>query len=255
MIRTRVLFAAVAALVAGTGCNAVLGAGEPEIGNGLDVVDLDPAGAPGACGDGVINVELGESCDDENTDTDDGCVKCKIVCGPFPEVLDENTGHCYRFGSVPATMPDSMSNPVAMQDKLPWSAAEAACTTWKGEFASITPTPIEGSPQVTYDELAFVQNVVMHESDKPDGPNESVFSDGIWLGAKRAGTAFAWETGEVLENDDLAWSPNDPKEGDCVALGNDSLAFESLDCKMARAYLCERGVPGQVVVAEETGTE
>jgi len=154
-------------------------------------------------------VQPGEACDDGNTNPDDGCADCAVVCGGYPEAFDTISGHCYRIsGTEPAGI-----------DPRTWDEALAECVAWGGTLATIT----------SEDELVFVQPLIDH-----------IGAD-TWIGGRKDQGAFAWVTGEPWD-----FEPGDPlppgDPGECVRFLVESVRFEAGACDDELPYLCERPV-------------
>jgi cysteine-rich repeat protein len=129
-------------------CDEAAGACEPapspegsvcDDGNACTLDDACTAGictgASSSCGDGIIDPDCAEGCDDGNTTDGDGCsATCTLeTCGATPEsgCLDIMTSH-----NAPLTLKDSRRN---TKDQL----------TWKWTEKMSLPTGILGSPQAS----------------------------------------------------------------------------------------------------------
>lgn len=207
-------------------CNAVIGADAPVIeeptnaagasgdsgasaassasgASGNVDVPVGDAHAP-LCGDGLI--EGDEQCDDGNETAGDGCEACEVRCGPAPEVLEVDTGHCYRFGSA--------------AEAKTWDTARTACEAWGGELVAVT----------NINELSALQNRLQMDA---------------WVGARidPATGTFKWTNGERFEAN--PWTePLAEGEGDCAAFASDTLVLARFPCDAALGYVCERAPAG-----------
>jgi cysteine-rich repeat protein len=187
------------------GCNQIIDAGAPEVvDDANDDQDGDPAPAQEAyCGDGVTGAD--EQCDDANDEPSDGCHKCQLGCGPYPEALSLQNGSCYRFELVV---------------KKSWAAAEADCEAWQGKLTAIT----------TLDELGFAQQHL--ESD-------------TWVGGTipSGSTSPQWVTGEAWTLDVETTFVTEPVASGhetCVLMDGEKLAFRLEECVTSAGYICER---------------
>src|SRR5688572_18827170 len=89
-----------------TGCSTSADEEDLPTGDAPDRIDAEPKAdappfelPPPTCGDGVLNTDEGEECDDLNEDDGDACVRCKhAVCGDgamrrvFEQCDDGNLG-------------------------------------------------------------------------------------------------------------------------------------------------------------------
>lgn len=156
-----------------------------------------------SCGDGIL--DAGETCDDGNDMTGDGCAACDIECAA-DSIQDPVSGHCYRLFTAASNQPN----------------AEANCQAWGGapglgHLASI------GSQS----ENDFVAPLVAADT---------------WIGADDFGGAFAWIDGTPysFENWQLG-EPNHPGVEHCMFMDAEA-KWHDHNCGDATrpAYLCER---------------
>jgi len=167
-----------------------------------------------ACGDGTIDINVGEQCDDANLVSDDGCSACIVDC-PAGGYKDPATSHCYFI--------------VGPTDD--WYDGGLACS-------STTP----GTTRVAFgtaSELMLVDDAL--------GP------DKVWTGGHDLNIegVFEWANGEpwMFGDGGNPWGPNQPDDSaapgpaDCVAL-QDSGLFDR-DCELKYEVLCERVPIGQ----------
>jgi cysteine-rich repeat protein len=196
----------VAVMLATPACNNLLNAGDPQIvddpGGDQDGDPPPPKEGP-VCGDGVV--EGDEQCDDGNDEPSDGCDACLAGCGPFPEVLDTASGHCFLFELVQAKS---------------WNAAEAACEAWDGKLAAIN----------SIDELGFAQQHLEANT---------------WVGGRDPGGPgpLEWVTGEPWTLDVNATFVTEPvpyEHDTCLLIDGDLLGFRQEDCSKSVGYICEK---------------
>eukprot|EP00736_Rhodelphis_marinus_P000222 Rmarinus@m.21410 len=72
-----------------------------------------------ACGDGVVQSDQGEECDDANTDPSDGCFECLLV------PIDDNSGHpdrndCDSFQNTTSSVTGTVMNSYAYNSSCMW---------------------------------------------------------------------------------------------------------------------------------------
>jgi cysteine-rich repeat protein len=217
---------ALAAAAATTGCNTLIGAGAPEEGSPQDnAIDKDPPGSPAAsvCGNNAL--EAGEECDDGNDDASDGCVQC-VLCGLFPEHLDDRTGHCYLVEGEVAAMPNGL------MEGMTWEAANTDCEAWGGTLVVVS----------SADEHNLLQHFAMHFADKM---SQDLSAIDFWVGATKTGPsadAVTWVVDELADFE-VPWTSNEeasePSGG--VALDGSALGFAvEEDPSISLPYFCER---------------
>lgn len=162
-------------------------------------------GGAATCGNGTI--DAGETCDDANTMSGDGCNACAVECSGVGEREDLTNHHCFRL------------DPAA----LSWTAAEAACAAW---------SPLAHLASIRNDtELGVVLDLVTDES---------------WIGATDVGMegTYTWSDGEPFDFDSWATDePNDDGSEDCVAFRASGL-WEDTECGDAKPFVCERPPAG-----------
>jgi len=171
------------------------------------------------CGDGFIDANDGEECDDGNPNDQDGCSGCIVDC-PIDAFKDPATNHCYF---------------VAEGFHGEFQDAEDAC---KNTAPGTTLAALSTSAEF---------NLVIGE----------VGDDDQWIGGNDLDVenAFEWTNGEPWNfvDGDFPWAatqPNDetkPEEQDCVGLGTytGSLRMYDRECIDSFDALCERVPIGQ----------
>jgi cysteine-rich repeat protein len=183
----------------GGGCHATTGSGSGGSGTGgattgptSSAISSSSTGpAQPVCGNGVI--EMGEQCDDGNTNDGDGCSShCQVECMGLGLYLDPMTFHCYRV--------------VGMQ--LEWGQARDACLAAHEHLATFT------SPM----ELDAVD---------PHVPGQ------VWIDGERSGQAFVWDDGEPwsFERWKGGSPPDDPSKG-CVKLDGGQFNVDDCTAKL-----------------------
>lgn len=188
----------------GLGGDAPLGGtpsagGESSDGGAGGAVEVGPV-----CGDAVI--DLGETCDDGNTITGDGCAACQIECGAM-EMQDPLTGHCYALFTTASNQPN----------------AEANCQAWGG--------------------APGLGHLVMFENQAENDFVAPLANADTWIGADDFGGAFAWIDGTPFSFTNWQQGePNHPGIEHCMFMDADA-KWHDHNCGDATrpAYLCERG--------------
>ncbi len=155
------------------------------------------------CGDAIIDV--GETCDDGNAVTGDGCHQCAIECAD-DAIQDPISGHCYRLFTTASNQP----------------SAEANCQAWGG------------APGLGH--LASMKNQLENDFAA------SLVDGDTWIGADDFGGAFGWIDGtpfifELWQTNE----PNHPGIEHCMFMDLEG-KWHDHDCGDATrpAYLCER---------------
>jgi len=244
MKHKRLLLALAFGAASVSACNTFIGADDPDVieegelqpGQENDDVDSSDTGEqPATCGDGVVNYD--EECDDGNTDANDGCDACEVVCGEdnleggADNELESADHHCYQFVQAGA---------------LDHEGANDACHSWHQRAHLVT---IE-----SVDEFVDVQNGVTH------------FAGGgatTWLGAKRRESgSFEWmidgDPAGTIAPTDKHWTEGEPREPEeeeelCLTMNGQTLGYAAASCGDAYFYICELDRPGVVPPPPEDG--
>lgn len=169
------------------------------------------------CGNGLR--EAGEQCDDQNTDSGDGCSdRCEVECPPNSSVGPNY--HCYWF----------------MRDSKNWGDARNDCVAQGGYLATLTSKSENDFLAALTVETAWI--------GATDGRT-----------AKESGAgSYAWVSGEDFGFEN--WAPNEPNAAGkgcgilercyehCATMRDDGLWNDSY-CEDDRyPYVCERIPPG-----------
>jgi cysteine-rich repeat protein len=193
-----------------SGSGGQAGAGQAAAGGqGADAGGAGGGPSRAACGNGLI--EEGETCDDANATTGDGCEGCVVVCQAPGEVEASDTHACY------------LPQPAAA---MAWQEARDACVAWGGDLLAIADA----------EEQAFVQSFITAHS---------------WTGGNDLTTegTFVWSNGEPFGYSN--WLPGEPNNAmigeNCVQIFEVqdliSYLWNDVPCTQPLAYICERAPP------------
>jgi cysteine-rich repeat protein len=222
----------VAALVAPlfVGCNAITGAGDPEViegeggsaatfastgettdassaaGVGGGVDDEGPE-VPFPCGDGVVGE--GEQCDDGNVISGDGCDEhCHLQCGP---------------GEAPRLPQLTCLSISGIDDERSWEDARSACQERGGDLAILDDLDVS-SLDGRFDLPAHIGGLRASEDDR-----------------------FEWIDGATVEDQVLGATADgaDCLAGSAVSTKDEGrLALRAMTCDQRARFICERDPMG-----------
>lgn len=162
-----------------------------------------------SCGDGQVQLGV-EECDDQNADEADGCNNNCLMC-PAGAVTNPDNGHCYWAVEAPDD----------------WSDAAAACTVDRGYMVSIGDAA----------EHAFVLSRLGPAAQYWIGLEETFLPGG--------GRDFRWEDDKRLGTGFSSWATNEPSTGvddECVGMVAAG-TWDAQLCGTQLPYVCERERP------------
>jgi|GEM_PF-3517681 len=171
------------------------------------------------CGDGALDRELGEQCDDGNTVPHDGCeadclLPCGVDAGAVRAVFDTASGHCL----------------LALPDRADFAAARDACELVGGHLA------------IPDDEA---ENLAVYAA-------ASFRQESAWLGIDDLEVEGVFLTLAGVEPGFTAWGSDEPSSApghgigvdklveSCVALERASPSWRDADCSQDKTVVCER---------------
>ena len=189
------------------------------------------------CGNGVVDAEAHETCDDGNAVPRDGCEpNCRLPCGADVDavlaVRDDRTGHC--FFSLPG--------------KVDFDQATARCEAAGGYLA----IPDDGAENYAAYQVTRFQ---------PDGGWLGIddrVEEGVFRTLAGGALAFtAWGNAEPTSGPWLQGTPVLPEIEDCVAMLRASATWKDADCGDPRGVVCEAAAApcGDGVPAPTLGEE
>lgn len=166
--------------------------------------------APG-CGNGIVDVALGEECDDGNQVSGDFCHGCIVECQGSK---DPDTFHCYKLEPVAET----------------WAAARSACQAWGGDLVALSDS----------DEHDFVNTLYNVDGPYWTGGSDQA-TEGVYTWSNGEPWGYEpWEPGEPTDDGTLNL------DEDCVDIYDDPVEGPLLGdnpCDQLNQYICERYPP------------
>jgi cysteine-rich repeat protein len=167
-------------------------------------------GPPGVCGDGTIDVDVGEECDDANELEGDGCKACVVECEGNFIAKDPTTFHCY----------------IAFLSARSWQEARSACLDLDAR-TDLFAASSESEAEFVLDQL-------------PTGGFE------VWTGGNdlSAEGVYQWSNGETWSY--APWAPLEPSgmDGEDCVVGSSNGTIGDASCDDVHYYLCERTPAG-----------